>query len=132
MIIAHSLMMKKRQLSVPRQLWPAVKLHQLLTAQVTFPRSERSLSSCTVLPPLSEQTLSGVKDSIPSPSCAMPRLENPLHLDLGVHSPSFSIRKAGGPSSSLNKDPHAITTGCDSWWSLGFLQSGHNILNDPS
>ena len=58
---------------------------------------------------------------------------NALHLDLGVHSPSCSIRKVGGPSSSLNKDPHVITAGCDSWWSLWcFLQSGHNDVTAQS
>ena len=84
MIIAHSLMMKKRQLSVPRQLWPAVKLHQLLTAQVTFPRSERSLSSCAVLipphPPTPHPRLKKCyrfEGGIPLSSPVMPRLENP-------------------------------------------------------
>jgi hypothetical protein len=43
---------------------------------------------------------------------------NPIHLDLGVHSPFYSIRKVAGPSLSLNKDPHEIRAGYDSWWSL--------------
>lgn len=40
----------EKEKSVPRQLCPVVKIHQLLTAQVTFPKSESTLSSCTVLP----------------------------------------------------------------------------------
>ena len=134
MIIAHSLMMKKRQLSVPRQLWPAVKLHQLLTAQVTFPRSERSLSRCSVLPAVWTNAMRfegrhtftlSLMPRLENPACGFFSFLNPLPLDLGVHSPSCSIRKVGGPSLSLNKDPHVTTSGCDSWWSLwGFYNLG--------
>ena len=60
-----------------------------------------------------------------NPACGFFSFLNPLPLDLGVHSPSCSIRKVGGPSSSLNKDPPAIIVGCESWWSFwGFYNLG--------
>ena len=41
--------MREGQESAPIQLWSVVKIHQLLIAQDPFSRSERFLSSCTVL-----------------------------------------------------------------------------------
>ena len=63
----------------------------------------------------------------------MPRLANPacgfsfLYKMLSLR-PGGSLRKVGGPSLSLNKDPHAITAGFDSWWSLqGFYNLSTRI-----
>ena len=126
MIKAHSWTMEKTQLSVPRQLWPVCKKKTSFCEHSKFlPPGQKGPFPAGA--PLSEQRSSGLKDGIPSPSHGMPRLRNPTcgfflykHSSLrpGVYSPSCSIRKVSGPSSSLNKDPHVISEGCDSWWSL--------------
>jgi hypothetical protein len=58
-----------------------------------------------------------------NPACGFSFLYKMRSLRLGG-----SLRKVGGPSLSLNKDPHAITAGCDSWWSLqGFYNLSTTI-----
>jgi hypothetical protein len=58
-----------------------------------------------VLSPLSEQTISGLKDDIPLPSHGMPRLENSIYVFFLYKPPSFR------PGASLSFLFHQ-----EGWW----------------
>ena len=105
-----------------------IQINQLLISQFTFPRSKSPFPAAHAVWTNDIRfegqhffTLSH-NFKIWKPLLAFfPYNPPPLHIDLGVHSPFYPIRKVGGPSSSLNKDPHTITSCCDSWWSfVGF------------